>query len=79
MPHDATVSVLIDNENKWKTDMIQRMFQKKDADAILSIQLPKRQRKNEVMIEKGHIQWKVDPSGAKYKIPRFTKMLWQQK
>lgn len=50
MAHDATVSILIDNENKWKTDMIQQMFQKEDADAILSIQLPKRQRKNEVMI-----------------------------
>lgn len=55
-----TVSILIDNENKWKTDMIQRMFQKENAHAILSIQLPKRQRKNEIMIENRHIQWKVD-------------------
>ena len=23
MPHDATISILIDNENKWKTYMIQ--------------------------------------------------------
>lgn len=79
MPHDITVSILIDNENKWKTYFIQQMFQKEDADAILSISLPRRQRKNEVI-------WHYDRKGKysvksgyqvalKYEIPGFTKML----
>lgn len=79
MPHDTTVSILIDNENKWKTYFIQQMFQKEDADAILSISLPTRRRKNEVI-------WHYDRKGKysvksgyqvalKYEIPRFTKMV----
>lgn len=37
LPPEATVAVLIDNENKWKPDLIQSIFLKEDAEAILSI------------------------------------------
>lgn len=56
MPPDATVSVLIDNENKWKTDLIQQNFLKEDADAILSIPQPRRQRDDQVI-------WHYDKKG----------------
>lgn len=49
LPPEATVAVLIDNENKWMPDLIQSMFLKEDAEAILSIPLPRRKRKDQVI------------------------------
>lgn len=56
LPPEATVAVLIDNENKWKPDLIQSMFLKEDAEAILSIPLPRRKRKDQVI-------WHYDKKG----------------
>lgn len=57
---DATIVVLIDNENKWKADLIQKMFSKEDTEAILSIPLPRRKEKDQMI-------WHYDKKG-KYSI-----------
>ena len=56
LPSDATVAVLIDNENKWKADLIQKMFSKEDTEAILSIPLPRRKEKDQMI-------WHYDKKG----------------
>ncbi|XP_024043202.1 uncharacterized protein LOC127899387 [Citrus sinensis] len=56
MPIDATVSMLVDNKNNWKTGLIQQNIVKDDAEAILSIPLPRRQSEDEVI-------WHYDKRG----------------
>ncbi|KAL9441066.1 hypothetical protein AB3S75_019689 [Citrus x aurantiifolia] len=56
MPIDTTVSMMVDNENRWKTYLIQQNFVKDDAEAILSIPLPRRQSEDEVI-------WHYDKRG----------------
>ena len=52
--------MLVDNENNWKTNLIQQNFVKEDAEAILSIPLPRRQSEDKVI-------WHYDKRG-KYKV-----------
>lgn len=62
LPSEATVAMLIDNENKWKADLIQKMFLKEDAETILSIPLPRKKRYDQVittMIKKENILSRV--------------------
>lgn len=41
LPPESTVSELIDDNNKWKKDLIQQCFLKEDADQIMNILLPR--------------------------------------
>ncbi|KAH9697612.1 zf-RVT domain-containing protein [Citrus sinensis] len=56
LPADAKVAVLIDNENKWKACLIQKIFSKEDAETILNIPLPRSKRKDQVI-------WHYDKKG----------------
>lgn len=49
MPLNATVSVLLHNDNKWKVDLIQQNFSKEDTDAIISIPLLRRRSEDQVI------------------------------
>lgn len=63
MPFDATVSMMLDNDNKWKMNLIQQKFSKEDADDILRIPLLRRRSEDRVIWhydKKRDIKWKVD-------------------
>lgn len=49
LPPEATIAVLIDNENKWKLDLIQSTLLKENVEVILSIPLPMRKRNDQVI------------------------------
>ncbi|KAL9427251.1 hypothetical protein AB3S75_029443 [Citrus x aurantiifolia] len=74
MSFDGIVSTLIYSENNWKTKVIQQQFLKEDAYVILSIPLPRRKMKNQMILhynkqEKYSVKL---PSGSKYEIPRSS-------
>ncbi|KAL9413382.1 hypothetical protein AB3S75_041953 [Citrus x aurantiifolia] len=56
MSPEAKVAELIDKENRWKTEVIQQIFPKDDAEEILSIPLPRREMEDKVI-------WHYDKHG----------------
>lgn len=56
LPSNATVSELMDQDHKWKEELLYEQFIKEDADAIKNIPLPNNPNKDQVL-------WHYDKKG----------------